>query len=256
MAIKIEDSDQLIPATAEMEVPPTTLSIVLRKMWHLRMGVFGGVLLLGIMAAVLPTAAVIPLHGVVQVGSNLGRAVVQRRNVDYPILAYFALGSLLGAYAGGRVAVALPETVLKVALGLFILYLAWGPRPRFARVAEPAYVAAGAVGAFLTMFFGATGPFVAAVLATRRLGRHQVIGTHAAFMTVQHCLKIVVFGVLGFAFGPWVPLLAAMIATGFLGTLAGTRLLKYLPETRFRLAFKLLLSLLAVNLILGATGLP
>lgn len=220
------------------------------------LGLGGGVLLLGVMAAALPTAAVIPLHGVVQVGSNLGRAVVQRRNVDYPILAYFALGSLLGAYAGGRVAVALPETVLKVALGLFILYLAWGPRPRFGRVAEPAYVAAGAVGAFLTMFFGATGPFVAAVLATRRLDRHQVIGTHAAFMTVQHCLKIVVFGVLGFAFGPWVPLLAAMIATGFLGTLAGTRLLKHLPEARFRLAFKLLLSLLAANLILGATGLP
>lgn len=46
MAIKIEDSDQLIPATAEVEVPPTTLSIILRKMWHLRMGVFGGILLL------------------------------------------------------------------------------------------------------------------------------------------------------------------------------------------------------------------
>jgi peptide/nickel transport system permease protein len=59
MAIKIEDSDQLIPATAELEVPPTTLSIVLRKMWHLRMGVFGGVLLLGlvIMAIFAPFVA-------------------------------------------------------------------------------------------------------------------------------------------------------------------------------------------------------
>ena len=59
MAIKIEDSDQLIPATAEVEVPPTTLSIVLRKLWHLRMGVFGGVLLLVlvIMAVFAPYVA-------------------------------------------------------------------------------------------------------------------------------------------------------------------------------------------------------
>ena len=94
----------------------------------------------------------------------------------------------------------------------------------------------------------------APVLAARLPVRQAYVGTHAACMTAQHGLKIVVFGVLGFAFGPWVPLLAVMIATGFLGTLAGTRLLKHLPEARFRLAFKLFLSLLAGNLILGAMG--
>lgn len=59
MAIKFEDTATLVPATAEVEVPPSKLSIVLRKMWHLRMGVFGGALLLGlvIMAVFAPFVA-------------------------------------------------------------------------------------------------------------------------------------------------------------------------------------------------------
>ena len=59
MAIKFEDTADLVPASAVPEVPPSTLSIVLRKMWHLRMGVFGGVLLivLVIMAIFAPYVA-------------------------------------------------------------------------------------------------------------------------------------------------------------------------------------------------------
>ena len=62
-------------------------------------------------------------------------------------------------------------------------------------------------------------------------------------------MKILVFGLLGFAFAPYVPLLAAMIATGFLGTLAGTALLRRVPEARFRIAFRAVLTVLAVDLM-------
>jgi uncharacterized membrane protein YfcA len=112
----------------------------------------------------------------------------------------------------------------------------------------------GAVASFLTMFFGATGPFVAAMLAARLPVRQAYVGTHAACMTAQHGLKIVVFGVLGFAFAPWLPLIVAMIATGFAGTVAGTRLLHVLPEQHFRKALKAVLTLLALNLLLSAAG--
>ena len=58
-------------------------------------------------------------------------------------------------------------------------------------------------------------------------------------MTVQHGLKIVVFGLAGFAFWDWLPLIAAMIASGFLGTVYGTRLLDRLPEESFRRWFRI-----------------
>ena len=60
---------------------------------------------------------------------------------------------------------------------------------------------------------------------------------------------MVAFGFAGFAFGTWLPLLAAMIASGFLGTIAGARMLMRMPETRFRLVFRILLTVLALDLM-------
>ena len=50
---------------------------------------------------------------------------------------------------------------------------------------------------------------------------------------------------------PYAParLLAAMIASGFLGTIAGARMLMRMPETRFRLVFRILLTVLALDLM-------
>ena len=127
--------------------------------------------------------------------------------------------------------------------------MTWVKVPKLAVASPWSFAAGGLVGSFLTMFFGATGPFVAAVFGAAFPDRLTLVATHAAAMVIQHGLKVLVFGLLGFAFGPYLPLLAAMIATGFLGTLAGTALLKRLPEARFRIAFKALLTLLALDLI-------
>ena len=69
-------------------------------------------------------------------------------------------------------------------------------------------------------------------------------------MTAQHGLKIIAFGLLGFGFAPWLPLIAAMVAAGFVGTLIGSRLLGRLSEHRFELIIKTLLTVLALDLVL------
>jgi uncharacterized protein len=43
--------------------------------------------------------------------------------------------------------------------------------------------------------------------------------------------------------------MAAMIATGYLGTLAGTRALHAMPEQRFRLVFSIIVTALALDLV-------
>jgi uncharacterized membrane protein YfcA len=42
-------------------------------------GLGGGLVLLAMMATVMPAAALVPVHGVVQIGSNFGRALVMLR---------------------------------------------------------------------------------------------------------------------------------------------------------------------------------
>jgi uncharacterized membrane protein YfcA len=209
-------------------------------------GLGGGAIMLGLLAAALPPAALIPVHGLVQLASNAGRAALMAREAARgPILA-FALGAVVGAGLGGAVAVELPPGAVQVLVGLFLLWSV-GFRP-------PAWMArtgtlAGAASSFLTMFVGATGPFVAAWVKTLGLPRTRHVATHAAMMTLQHLLKSVVFGIFGFAFGPWLGLVAAMAAAGFLGTLIGRRLLMTLDERLFGRILSAILILIALRLL-------
>ncbi|MEQ1930913.1 MAG: sulfite exporter TauE/SafE family protein [Parvularculaceae bacterium] len=212
-------------------------------------GLGGGLALLALMSAVLPAPAVIPVHGVAQLGSNASRFVLQWRDVVWPIILWFALGSLLGAAVGGRVYVALPEWLLKGAVGAFVLFTVWGPKPRAFSPGPASFFATGAVGAFLSMFFGATGPIAATMLSVARLQKLQTVATHAAAMVFQHGLKTLTFGFLGFAYREWAALIAAVVVAGFLGAWSGTRLLKRMPEETFKNGFQAVLTAFGVYLI-------
>jgi uncharacterized protein len=214
------------------------------------LGIGGGVLMLSVMAQLMPPAVLLPVHGVVQVGSNFGRAVLMRRDIARKLVPFFVAGSLVGVAVGAQIVVSLPRSILLVMLGTFILWSIWTPRLRPARLPAPWFALVGVVSAFCTMFVGATGPLVAAFLVPDPLTRHQVVATHAAFMTLQHGLKVGAFTALGFAFLPWIPMLALMIALGFLGTIVGRRLLDRNKDERFALGFKVVLTLLALKIVL------
>ena len=68
-------------------------------------------------------------------------------------------------------------------------------------------------------------------------------------MNLQNVLKVGVFVALGFAFAAFLPLIVAMVAFGFLGTAIGSRLLVKVPESAFRWGFKIILSLVALDLL-------
>jgi uncharacterized membrane protein YfcA len=209
-------------------------------------GIGGGVVMVGVLASLLPPTALIPVHGAVQLGSNVGRAAILVRHVGWQALPAYAGGTLAGAALGGLVSVNLPGAAVQAGVGAFILFSVHVRTPDLGRAAG---WIAGAVASFLSMFFGATGPFVATHVRSLGLGRVEHVATHAAMMTVQHLLKIVAFGLLGFAFGPYLALTLGMIATGFIGTVIGRHVLMRIDDARFRLALNLILTVLALRLI-------
>jgi uncharacterized protein len=217
-------------------------------------GIGGGVAMLGALAGTAPPGVVIAVHGLVQVGSNIGRTFVQRAHALWPLVGRFTVGSLVGVLIGVYFVTALPERTLLLLLGLFILAMTWLPKPRIPGLASSGLVIGGGISTFITMFVGATGPFVQALLLPLGLEKRQLIATHAACTTIQHLLKVFAFGALGFAFQDWLPLIAAMIASGFAGTLAGTRLLESLPERWFLVTIKAMLTLVALDLLRRAAG--
>ena len=91
------------------------------------LGAGGGVLLLATMAMVLPPAVIIPVHGIVQLGSNLNRALMTLKDVDWRLLGVFALGSALGAWLASMFLVELPIQTTQLTIAALILFLCWGP---------------------------------------------------------------------------------------------------------------------------------
>ncbi len=212
-------------------------------------GLGGGLALLGVMGALFPPAAVIPVHGLAQLGSNAGRFYLQRASVVWPMALWFAGGSLVGTVVGARLYVEAPERVLQFVIGVFVLLTVWGPKPKGFSPGVKTWTLTGAASAVLSMFVGATGPIAAAMVGAARLDKLKTTATHAAAMTAQHLLKALAFGFVGFAYADWAVLLAAIIAAGFAGTTFGTKALHAMPEEKFRSGFRLILTFFGVYLI-------
>lgn len=218
------------------------------------MGIGGGVLLLAVMAAFVPVTALIPVHGLVQLGSNGNRALMTRQHIDWQLVRLFSLGALGGALLASFVVVQLPLRWIQFSVALFILYLVWGPKPGKYSLGVPGQLLAGAFTTLVSMFVGATGPLVAGFIHRHDLDKQATTATFAACMSVQHLLKLAVFSTVGFLFSDWLPLVLAMVAAGALGSWLGLRLLDRLPERQFRTGFRVVVTLLAVKLLWGALG--
>ncbi len=211
-------------------------------------GLGGGIVLLAIMGSLMPVTTMIPVHGVVQLGSNAGRMALLLRHINTSVLLPFTLGSLIGGAIGSAVVIRMPPELLQIGLGLFVLWSIWS-RPPAPKSGGSAMAATGLVSTFLTMFFGATGVFVAAVVKTFGFDRLTFVATHATCMTLQHGIKVVAFGLLGFAYGQYAPLMLLMVASGILGTYAGRYVLKRTADDRFHLILNWILTILALRLL-------
>lgn len=214
-------------------------------------GVGGGAFLLVVMTPLVPPMALIPLHGIVQMGSNINRALLTRSHLQWRILGFFALGALMATicaiYLIGGI---LDPQWIPPLVALFILWLCWGPMPEFGFGRTPlGLMSGGLITTLLTTLVGATGPLVSAWLGRSGIDRWTYIANFSGCMSLQHGLKLVVFGLAGFVYTPWIPLLVAMIAAGYLGTRVGLRLLGKIPEQRFKQVFKGLLTVLALSVL-------
>jgi uncharacterized membrane protein YfcA len=213
-------------------------------------GAGGGLLLLIAMASILPVSSVIAVHGLVQLGSNTNRMLFTFKHIDRHMLAYFSAGGLVGALSASFVVTQLPLELVKLSIGIFVLYILWGTKPTIRKTSNLGRIVTGATTTFLSMFVGASGPMVGGFLYQNNYQKLPFTATFSACMAFQHSLKAVVYISIGFSFWQWLPLILAMIASGAAGTWIGIKLLKNFSNDKFKKAFQAMLSLLCLHLIL------
>jgi len=215
-------------------------------------GLGGGVLLLMLMPGLVPTAAILPLHALTQLASNVSRAAFGWRSIDLGIVPAFTAGALVGSWLGAGIYQHIDLQILPAFIGIIIIVFTWSPLPR---VHGGGNIALGLVGFFQTglgMLAGATGPLGAAVLLQRNSQRDWLVVNTAVYMTVNHGLRVAAYFAVGFSYAPWWELLVAMVLAGICGSWLGTRLRGVVPQRNFHLWFRVLVSALAVRMILMA----
>ena len=216
-------------------------------------GIGGGFTLIALLALLLPPAALIPVHGIVQLGSNAGRVGIMLKKVVWRPILPFVIGTVIGAGLGAMVVVQLPPWAVQLALGIFIIWVVFAKLPP---IQQRYILLGGLVSSFLTMFFGATGNFIAAMVKTMNLDPVPHVATHSLMMTFQHLAKVLIFGLIGFQFGPYMILIIGMLISGFIGTIIGSRFLTKAGGRYFKPVLNTILSLAAARLIwAGVEGL-
>ncbi|MCC7441143.1 MAG: sulfite exporter TauE/SafE family protein [Bdellovibrionales bacterium] len=213
------------------------------------LGMVGGSLLLGVMGVFFPPAVLVPIHGIIQLSSNVTRAGLHLRSIHPRRVLLFAVGAVIGAAVGARVVVTLPEREFSLLIGAFLLISAWLPPLPGAPRIPGKFLIVGAGLTFLSLFIGATGPLLAAFFLRENLSKTEHIATQAACQALTHFAKIVAFVGMGFALGAYLPLVGGMVAASIAGNYVGKRVLDGIPEKSFRAAMKLLVSAFAARLL-------
>jgi uncharacterized membrane protein YfcA len=215
-------------------------------------GAAGGLMLLATMALVVPAPVLIPVHTVVMLGAGATRTIIMWRYVMQKTILPYLIGAAAGAALGAKVFIALPISTTLGILGIFILVVAWMPALGRLGAERGRFVLLGFVTTFLGIFVSATGTVLAPFVASASPERRNHSATLGALMTTTHIAKLIAFGVMGFAIGPFLPLAGAMIAASAAGNWAGKVALGRTSEGRFRLIFQIVLTGIALRLLWSA----
>jgi uncharacterized membrane protein YfcA len=73
-------------------------------------------------------------------------------------------------------------------------------------------------------------------------------------MIFVHILKLIAFSFIGFTITAYLPLMAVMIVSGAAGNWLGEVALHRMPEKKYRLTLKIILTLLALQLLSRAVA--
>lgn len=208
----------------------------------------GALIILAITSTVLPIQAIVPIHSTLLIGSTATRVWLFWDHIDWKIAGPFLVGSLFGALIGARVYVELPEAIIATAISLLMLVALWLPKVTWRpRIRHP-WAIVGFIHTLISTLF-AYGALLHSVILHTDLRRQQIIGTMAGGLTGMGVFKIVGYVVYGFDYSPYLVTIAAAVAVSFLGTAAGKHLGERLSEDRFRLAYRVLITITALRLL-------
>eukprot|EP01037_Dinobryon_pediforme_P005500 gene5500-5555_t len=200
-------------------------------------GMAGGLVLIGVLLAMLPVPEAMALHAVTQMASNAWRGALWWRHIRWRIALVFIAGSAVAMLAWSVWQYVPNKAVALLMLGITPFLARALPqrlRPNCARTGDGLIY--GAISMTLLLLTGVSGPLLDTFFLGGTLDRKQIIATKAAVQVFGHAAKLVYFGVLIPNTASLDPVVAGLaIAAAMLGTTLSARLLEMLTDLQYRL---------------------
>ena len=221
-------------------------------------GMAGGLILMGVLLAVVSLPSAMIIHGAIQMVANGWRAYLLRRDINWGVFRTYTAGALVGvALLGGVFALGLTvdKTQVYLVLGLTPL-LVWLPKERLdldILKREQAF-GAGILVQGLNTIAGVAGPVLDLFFVRNAMTRQQIVATKSVTQCLSHIIKIgfwsvpAIYAAQGDVFPPlW--FFAAAIPLAMSGTWAGKQVLIRMQDANFKRIVKYLVTVIGTYYI-------
>jgi uncharacterized protein len=217
-------------------------------------GFGGAAILLPVLVTLFGPRDAIPILAVAGLVSNGSRVALNRDEISWPIVGWFALGGIPAALIGGFLFAAAPLEALTRLIGAFLLAsVAWRhlrPRP-FGALGPRTFTAIGAVFAFASALVGSIGPIMAPFFLAAGLVKSAYIGTEAAASVVMQVAKLVAYGIAAIL-TPFMGALGLLMVPAMLaGSWIGKRIVDRMSERIFIAVIEVVLVVTGLVFLIG-----
>lgn len=220
-------------------------------------GVGGGVLVLSLILTMTPFLVGSSIHSIVMLVGNIQKAIMLKEHIKREIIFRFITGAIPGALAGAYIVSLIPDHVLYLIFGIFLLLFCamefFKSNLKYSVHLNDFYWVGGMTG-ISAGILGAPGPIHAPFFLRYGLTKEAFIGTAAVTTIIVHISKLSVFFRLGIftQIDPWFLILG--VSTTFVGIWLGIVLLRKINPETFRKMIVIILALLGTYYIVKASN--
>jgi uncharacterized membrane protein YfcA len=218
-------------------------------------GMAGGLILMGVLLALLPLPEAMALHAVTQMASNGWRGLLWSRHAHWRAAANFLAGCALAFFAWSLWQYVPSKPLAFILLGLSPFAIKLVPaslKPDPERLGHGLLF--GSASMTLMLLAGVSGPLIDAFFLSGKLDRRQIVATKAVCQLASHGAKLAYFGVLVGQAGSLDPLLAtAAVVASIAGTSLARPVLERLSDAQFRLWASRIIAAIAIVFLAQGT---
>ena len=199
-------------------------------------GMAGGLILIGVLLALMPLPTAMVLHAITQMASNGWRAFLWRAHIRWRPVSVYLIGCALalGAWSITRYVPDKPVALLMLGVTPFMAPLmppSLKPDPN--SVWQGTLYGSICMG--LMLMTGVSGPLMDTFFLGGQSDRRGIVATKATCQVASHFLKLIYFGGIIDQAATLDPVLAGVaIAASMLGTSLARRILEAMTDLQFR----------------------